>query len=402
MRKGKSGRAERLWRGAAEIRITGAEPWRLVNRCVRECITMEGVTADDIITYRARIFSGDTERVRSLAPRCGCEVEVLSVCGRPVWKKRLHRRRRAAICAAAAAVAMLLSSLFVWDIRVTENDSDVPDAVILRTLAEQGVGIGSFWPGFRGERIRSNALAELPELCWLAVNVQGSRASVEVRAAVKKPEITDPRQAADVTAARSGIITDIRVFEGEALVSRGAAVTAGQTLVSAERAARRGETRTVHARAEVTARTWYELTASAPLTALIREPSGAARHRFALIFGSTRINFYADSGISGTECDKITKIWQMGVKDVFALPAAIVLETVRPYTLSEAPLSRAAVRTALEKDLRAALRERIGESGAVISEHFTATEDDGMLILTLRCECEERIEKESLRTEPDE
>ena len=386
MRKGKTGRVERLLRGVAEIRITGAAPWKLINACIRERITVEGVESDDLITCRALIFAADAERVKSLAPRCGCDVEVLSVRGRPVWKKFLHRRRWAALCAAAVAAAVLVSALFVWDIRVTENDSDVPDALILRTLAEQGVGVGSFWPGFRGERIRSHALAELPGLSWLAVNVRGSTASVEVRAAVEKPEITDPRQAADVTASRSGVITEIRVFEGEALVSRGDAVTAGQTLVSCERAARRGETRT-----------WYELTASAPLSAREKESTGAARYRFALLIGNARINFYADSGISGTECDKITRIWQLGVKDVFSLPAAAVIETAQPYTLRETALSRAAVRASLEKELRAALQERLGETGAVLSEYFTEYEENGMLTLTLRSECEERIDEETLR-----
>lgn len=229
------------------------------------------------------------------------------------------------------------------------------------------------------------------------MNVRGSTASVEVRAAVEKPEITDPRQAADVTASRSGVITEIRVFEGEALVVRGDAVTAGQTLVSGERAARRGETRTVHACAEITAHTWHELTASAPLTACVREGAGAARYRFALLIGNARINFYADSGISGTECDKITKIWELGIKNVFSLPVAAVFETVQPYTLSETALSREAVRASLEEELRAALKERLGETGTVLSEYFTASEENGMLTLTLRSECEERIDKETLR-----
>ena len=397
MRKGKTGRVERLLRGVAEIRITGAAPWKLVNACIRERITVEGVESDDLITCRALIFAADAGRVKALAPHCGCDVAVLSVRGRPVWKNFLHRRRWAALCAAAVAAVILVSSLFVWDIRVTENDSDIPDAVILRTLAGQGIGVGSFWPGFRGERIRSRALAELPGLCWLAVNVRGSSASVEVRAAVEKPEITDPRQAADVTASRSGVITEIHVFEGETLVSRGDAVTTGLTLVSAERAARGGETRFVHARAEITAHTWYELTASAPLVTSRKEAVGAARYRFALLLGDTRINFYADSGISGMECDKITKIWRLGIKDVFSLPATVALDTVRPYVLTEEPLSRAAVRAALEEELRAVLQERIGETGKVISEYFTESEENGMLTLTLRCECEERIDEETLR-----
>ena len=126
MRKGKTGRVERLLRGVAEIRITGAAPWKLVNACIRERITVEGVESDDLITCRALIFAADAGRVKALAPRCGCDVEVLSVCGRPVWKKFLHRRRWAALCAAAVAAAVLVSSLFVWDIRKRVEADNLP------------------------------------------------------------------------------------------------------------------------------------------------------------------------------------------------------------------------------------------------------------------------------------
>ena len=47
MRKGKTGRVERLLRGVAEIRITGAAPGKLINACCRERITVEGVGPDD-------------------------------------------------------------------------------------------------------------------------------------------------------------------------------------------------------------------------------------------------------------------------------------------------------------------------------------------------------------------
>ena len=47
MRKGKTGRVERLLRGVAEIRITGAAPWKLINACVRERITVEGVECSE-------------------------------------------------------------------------------------------------------------------------------------------------------------------------------------------------------------------------------------------------------------------------------------------------------------------------------------------------------------------
>ena len=155
MRKGKTGRVERLLRGVAEIRITGAAPWKLINACVRERITVEGVESDDLITCRALIFAADAEQVKLLAPRCGCDVEVLSVRGRPVWKKFLHRRRWAALCAAAVAAAVLVSSLFVWDIRVTENDSGLSGRAhpFARTCRAAGAQLArGKRPGKHGER----------------------------------------------------------------------------------------------------------------------------------------------------------------------------------------------------------------------------------------------------------
>ena len=54
MRKGKTGRVERLLRGVAEIRITGAAPWKLINACVRERITVEHTTQVTILSRAGR------------------------------------------------------------------------------------------------------------------------------------------------------------------------------------------------------------------------------------------------------------------------------------------------------------------------------------------------------------
>ena len=51
----------------------------------------------------------------------------------------------------------------------------------------------------------------------------------------------------------------------------------------------------------------------------------------------------------------------------------------------------------VERLLRGVLKVKLGETGAVLSEHFTALEENGMLTLTLRSECEERIDEETLR-----
>lgn len=131
-------------------------------------------------------------RARSVAARCGCTLEAGRPGGAPEVVRRL--RSRVALCVGllAAVLALVWSSLYIWDIRVTVNDSDVPDQEILRVLDGIGVKVGSFWPAFSSDRIRSQALPELPGLCWLTVNVHGSRAEVIARAAGSRAGDPEP------------------------------------------------------------------------------------------------------------------------------------------------------------------------------------------------------------------
>lgn len=386
-------RAGRLFRGGAEIRVTGAEPWKFPNRCAQDSLYLEDVRAEDPFTLRGVLRWRDLPRAKRAALRCGCILEILSARGAPLLWRRLRRRWLLTAAAVLTAAGLFALSLFLWDVRVTENDTEIPDAEILRVLERQGVRRGAFYPGFHADLIRSRALSELPELCWLAVNVRNGRANVEVRAAVPAPELWDPRKAADVTAARGGVITDLVVLEGTPLVKRGDAVLPNQVLVSADRP---GGT-AVHARAEITARTWRELAAVAPLVVQRSVPAGREKLRFALLLGRRRINFYADSGILPPGCVKMTKTWRPGAEGAFSPNMAWITEKLffgQSETHAADPEELCA---ALETRLLDRLREEMGERGEILSTRFSVSRTGELLTVTLRAECSERIDTDTPR-----
>lgn len=387
------GYLERWLRGETPARVTGALPAVFLNRCVSAGIPFFQAEAVDACTLRLRLRTRDLARAQRVAARCGCTLEAGKPGGAPEAARRLRDRLVLCLCLLAVAAALVWSSLYVWDIRVAVNDSDVPDREILRVLDGIGVKVGAFWPSFSSDRIRSQALPELPGLCWLTVNVRGSRAEVVARAAVPAPEIESGKGAGNVTAARGGIVTEILALEGEALVGPGDTVTAGQVLISGARPGLEGQTDAVRARGEVTARTWYELTACAPLTGRERTAEKETL-RLALIVGRRRINFYADSGILPADCDKITQIRPLAWEGVFSLPLALVTERVRTGTVAETQRDAEALRRMLEEQLQLRLEEALGERGQVVSLAFSESRGGGMLYLTLRAECLERIDQE--------
>ena len=229
----------------------------------------------------------------------------------------------------------------------------------------------------------------------MGVTVAGSRAVVEVRERVERPELIDNDAPCAVTAAETGIIVRMDVYMGAPAVQPGDAVLRGEELVSSLMTSPVGETRQVHAQADVTARTWYELTASEPLSEITRGDEGRSYSRWALAVGKTRLNFYRDSGKMDIGCDKIIKEYPLAVEGVFALPVKLIRETYTEYEPVYAKAKREALEARLRAALAAELERRLGAGGEVLSESFSAAESGGALLVTLRAECLQNIAVET-------
>ena len=370
----------------------GAEPCRFLRMCAEKQLSPGDVRQADPITVELRIPADDLPAAEGAARRLGFELTVLSPNGSERARRALSRHKRLLAAAVILALALALSSLFVWDISVAENDSAVPDGRILRTLREQGVGVGSFWPAFRQERIRTRARLSLPELSYLAVNVRAGRAEVIVRGTVDAPEIFDGRVPGDVTAAAAGVIESLTVLEGESAVKRGEAVSAGQTLIAGTAAA-------PHARGEARAYTWHELNAAAPLERTEKVYQDGGKRRFGIIFGTKRINFYGESGILPDDCDKMTLITPLAVKNAFTLPVKWITEIRRSYTVRQTREDAETLRSLLESELTERLSLQLGDGGEILRTRFTCQESGGALIVTLRAECLERIDRDPVALE---
>lgn len=380
----------RIW-GFARVGVVCADTAAFLDACTRDGIVLHDAVVPENLTCQFTVSRPDLPKVRTLAERMGCRFQILSRRGLPEAVRRIRRHRARAMALVISALALAVSSLFVWDVQVTKNDSGVPDAKILRVLSAQGVVPGSFWPAFRSERIRTRALLELPELSFLAVNVRGGRAEAEVRSAVPVPEIFDPALPGDVCAGRPGIVESVAVLAGEPKVSRGQAVSEGQILIAADPASPR-------ALGEIRAYTYYELTACAQLLKRTAEPAGPEHSRFALVFGGKRINFYFGSGILPPDCVKITQQHILRSENAFSLPVCLVRETWRENVCREEEADISVLRAQLEGQLADRLAHLLGERGEILENRFTAAVSGGRLLVTMRSKCLERIDRDTPRS----
>lgn len=376
-------------RGWSELEVQGAVPERVLNAMAARNIPFWGVRKQDGCTMRFKVRRKYVETASGLARKSQCTVTDSKACGAPVKMKALRMRYALLVGAFLCTAVLAVSSCFVWDIRVVGNET-LSTGEIVRALSDCGAGIGSFWPAFTGDSLRNEMLLRLPELRWVAVNYDSSTITVIVRERTEKPEMVDEHAPAHIVAEKSGVVSEISVLMGKPQVVERQTVLAGEPLISGAVPSTFGDTQIVHAYGTVQARTWYELRASRNITETMKVYTGREKSRWALTFGTQRVNFYGNSRIYGGECDKIIVEYPLSVPGVFTLPVSLVRETYTQYEATSAAQNTDALRLEMEAELRDYLNTLM-KDGSVTAASVRFSEKDGVLTGTLTVECLEEI-----------
>ncbi len=376
---------EESLRGRIDAEAVGAEPEALLNACAAAGLPLLEPRAADRWTLRFGIFERDWPRLEALCARTGCELRLLSRRGGSRYR-RLLRRRAGLLLTLAALIALLLtSSLFVWEIRFVGAE-ELSRGELLRVLADCGLENGCFWPSLALDTLRDRVLLREPALAWLTVNIRGSVAEVRLLRRAEKPEIYRESEAAELRAAKTGIVRRVLALRGEALVQPGRAVTEGDLLIAGRVGSLTGDARLLRAQGEVWADTWYELTALCPAAKGKEAADSGPRGRLALKIGQKRINFYQNAGKTIDGCDKIVHEYNLGIEGLFRLPLSFVREELKPYRTAEPGPTEA---EEAAQRLLASLAERI--EGEIVSFSWTAAERGGLTVVTLYAQCYENI-----------
>lgn len=379
-----------LLRGEVTLRVHCAFPERMLNLCAARGIALWDVTWKGKEEFACRLSRRDHRRLRRAVREMDCDLEVEGRAGVPFFLGRMRRRKILAWGLGLCAAGLLLGSFFVLDFEVQGN-SIVTEEEILRSLSKNGVTLGTFGLSVDSEDVRNHVLLDIPELSWIAVNVSGFRAHVQVRERVEVPPIVDRTTPANIVAERDGLVIRIQALEGHQLVLPGTTVEKGQLLISGVEDLDTTGAMILAGTGKVWARTWRELTVEMPLETVQKVYTGKTKNRFALVLGTKRIKFYGKGGSEGEMCDKIIKRTTLTLPGDLKLPVTWVQETWKPYTCETVDVTPTQAEEAARALLLAQLSEELGEEGTISSAVCSSQEKDGRLRVTLKAECVEQI-----------
>lgn len=169
--------------------------------------------------------------LRHTAKKSGVKIRVSKRRGLPFF---IHAHRHRSGLAAGAAIffiSLYLLSSHIWFIDVKGNDKISSDEVV-RQFEELGVKIGMKADDINAVLLQTLAYESYPEYSWLAVNVKGSTATIEVREREEKPYVVDKNKPCNIVAKTDGVIIRLEPYVGKREVEDGYPVLRGEMLIN--------------------------------------------------------------------------------------------------------------------------------------------------------------------------
>ena len=376
-------------RGQTVVEVVCATPERVVNLCAAGGVPFWNVRWLTAERLRFTTTRSGERRLREIMAELDAEVSVVERSGAPELWRRVRRRYVLLGAAALLPLVLAVSAGRIWGFEVSGNDT-VATPEILQALERCGVAVGTRGVGLDQDDLRNRVLPLLPDVVYLAVNVRGCTAHVQVVERTRPPHLYRDSDVQNVVAARDGLITKIEALDGVTCVQVGDTVQAGQVLLGGVADSPRG-CRYMRAHGRIRARTWYCWTVPVPLDVCEKTGEEGAATRVAVDIGRQRIKLYAGGSVLPVDCDKITEYRGLRLPFGLRLPVTLAVEKTVTHTVYDGQRAEDDARAEGERQLLAQLRQTIGEDGAILQTDVSARRQGAYLMVTLRAECEEQI-----------
>lgn len=224
----------RYIKGYLRIRISGNAVERFLNACSYKGIILWDLTPCNLC-YEANIMLRDFKTLKPVIRKTHTKVCIVNRTGFPFLIQKYHKRRLFFIGFLFCIMLMYYLSTFIWDIRITGNQTCTTETLIefLKTIdVEQGMK--------RKDLSCNDIVAELrkhfDDIIWASASINGSNLMIQIKEnsdSIQIPEIKNNTSVPyDIVSDTDCIITKIIIRSGLTHIKEGDTIKKGTVLVS--------------------------------------------------------------------------------------------------------------------------------------------------------------------------
>lgn len=305
------------------IRVITAEPELLLSKLTTANIVLWEVCFHDMLTIDFLIKRRQLPLVEKILKQSGNTCRILKKEGIGWWLGSIKKR----VVFLAGMVLFMICALHIPG-RVffieTRGNETIPSNQILSTAETCGIRFGAKASDIRSEEMKNELLSSIPQLQWIGVDIQGTRAIIRVKErSVQENIVPQYPPISSIVAAKDGVITRMTVESGTPLFTVGQSVKKNDVIVS-------GYTDcgikvlAENAKAEVFAHTLHEKEFNMPVHSHKRGETASKKRCYKLRIGKKVINLCNHSGISDATCVKMYSENYWTLPGNFRLPVSLI------------------------------------------------------------------------------
>lgn len=364
----------RYIQGYVGFLIIGAFPERFINFCSKNGMYIWGIKPTPK-GYEGYTSTANYRQFPKVRRATKTRSRVISRNGLPFVLTKYNRRWGVWSGLTAAGLMLYILSTIVWSINVN-GTQEIDDDSLKMQLAQLGLKPGAWKKSIDPSKMEMEMMLVEKRLAWIAINIQGSRVTVEVRERVIPPDRIDKANyAANVIASHTGQIKRMEVYDGQPMVTVGNTVVKGDIIVSGITIDKFQNTQLKHARAVVIAWVPERLEVSVPMVSQRITQAGDPIVYKRLVVGGFKLPL---AGSANTYTDYTQ---QHTNKDLFGLDwLSYQTTTITPISIEEIPVSEfdakeEAMRRLVEKE-----ENIFGESSIVEKSLYACVEGQNFVL----------------------
>lgn len=218
----------RLLCGYLYVRVRAENPEKILNLCAANGIGIWRVSVKKNVIY-FKIGITSFKRLRKFKRKIPCRIHITKKLGLPFFVSK-NKSRYGFVCGFAIFVSILyFMSGSVWNICINGN-KHIKSSDIMTSLNEIGIYEGARIKNIDSKDMRNELLLKQRGLSWAAINIEGTKVTVDV---TETKELTEKEDLpSNLLSLEDGIIKKIEIKNGVTEVKVGDTIQKGQLLVS--------------------------------------------------------------------------------------------------------------------------------------------------------------------------
>ena len=316
--------------GYVKIKVESVFIERFINICISKRIFIWDIQREKSSIMYANIGIKDFKRLKNVAKKTKSKVSIEGKYGIPFLLHRYRKRKNFFILCSIILISLVVMSRFVWNIEI-EGLQTISEEEFMQELNDYGLKIGT-----RKSLINSNSIINKmrltrDDISWMGIDIKGTNIIIKIKEKEKAPIVINKSDYCNIVSNKTGLITKINVQDGTKAVEIGDMVKEGDVLVLGLLEGKfSGETRYVHAIADVEAKVWYSKKEKFYYNQDIRKETGQIENKYSIKFNNFKINFTKTLS-KFQNYDTICKSKKILLFPNFYLPIEIVKKTNIEY-----------------------------------------------------------------------